>query len=86
MIYVNKIENRIKFEIKTRYYLELLTFGTIKLLGNTKSKITNDEDYENVSHFEITEVVLIHCNIVNNDYKHDSKVLHAFVPNKSFGQ
>ena len=58
----------------------------MKLLGNTKSKITNDENYEYVSHFEITEVALIHFNIVNNDYQHDSKVLHAFVPNKSSGQ
>ena len=37
-------------------------------------------------HLEITEVVLIHCNIVNNDYQQDSKVLYTFVPNKSFGQ
>ena len=86
MIYVNKIKNRIKFKIKTGYYLELLMLETMKLLGNTKSKITNDENYENVSHFEITEVALIQCNIVNNDYQHDSKVLHAFVPNKSSGQ
>ena len=56
MIYVNKIKNRIKFKIKTGYYLELLTLETMKLLGNTKSKITNDKNYENVSHFEITEV------------------------------
>ena len=41
---------------------------------------------ENVPHLEITEVVLAHCNIVNNDYQHDSRALHAFVHNKSFGQ
>ena len=58
----------------------------MKLLGSTKSKITKDENGENVSHLEITEVVLIHCNIVNNDYQQDSRVLHTFVPNKSFGQ
>ena len=85
-IYINKIENKITFKIKTGYYLELLTLETMKLLGNTKSKITKDENSENVPHLEITEVVLIHCNIVNNDYQQDSRVLYTFVPNKSFGQ
>ena len=76
-IYVNKIENRITFKIKTGYYLELLTPETIKLLGSTKSKIIKDENGENVPHLEITEVVLLHCNIVN-DYQHDSTVLYTF--------
>ena len=58
----------------------------MKLLGSTKSKITKDENGENVTCLEITEVVLIHCNIVNNDYQQDSRVLYTFVPNKSFGQ
>ena len=69
MIYVNKIENRITFKIKTGYYLELLTPETIKLLGSTKSKITEDENVKNVPHLEITEVILVHCNIDNNDYQ-----------------
>ena len=69
MIYVNKIENRITFKIKTGYYPELLTPETIKLLGSTKSKITEDENVENVPHLEITEVILVHCNIDNNDYQ-----------------
>ena len=86
MTYVNKIENRITCKIKTGYYLELLPPETMKLLGNTKSKITKDENVENLPHLEITEVVLIHCNIVNNDYQQDSRVLYTFVPNKSFGQ
>ena len=64
MIYVNKIENRITFKIKIGYHLELLTPETMKLLGSTKSKITKDENGENVPHLEITEVVSIHCNIV----------------------
>ena len=59
---------------------------TMTLLGNTKSNITKDENGENVPNLEITELVLIHCNIVNNDYKQNLKVLHTFVPNKSFGQ
>ena len=58
----------------------------MKLLGSTRSKITKDENGENVPHLEITKVVLIHCNIVNNDYRQDSRVLYTFAPNKSFGQ
>ena len=58
--------------------------GTRKLLGSTKSKITKDG--KNVSHLEITEVILVHCNIVNNNYQEDSRVLYTFVPNKLFGQ
>ena len=58
----------------------------MKLLGSTKSKITKDENCKNVPHLEITEVVLIHCNIFNNDYQQDSKFLYTFAPNKSFGQ
>ena len=83
--YVNKIENRVKFKIKNGYSLEPLTPETMKLLGSTKNKITKDKNGENVPHLEITEVVLVHCNIVNNDYQHDSRVLYTFVPNKSFG-
>ena len=86
MIFVNKIENKISFKIKTGYYLELLTPETIKLLESTKSKIAKDENDENVLYLEITEVVLIHCNVVNNSYQQESRVLYKFVPNKSFGQ
>ena len=86
MIYVNKIENRITFKIKTGYYLELLTPEPMKLLGSTKSKITKDENGENVPHLKVSEAVLIHCNIVNNNYHQDSRVLCTFAPNKSFGQ
>ena len=57
----------------------------MKLLGSIKNKITKDKNGENVPHLEITEVVLVHCNIVNNDYQQDSRVLHTFVPNKPFG-
>ena len=81
---INEIENRITFKIKTGYYLELCK--TMKLLGTTKIKITKDENVANVPHLEITEVVLIHCNIFNNDYQQDSRILYKFVPNKSFGQ
>ena len=74
------------FKIKTGYYLELLMPETMELLGSTKSKITKNENGENVPHLEITVVVLIHCNIVKNDYQQDSRVLYVFVPSKSFGQ
>ena len=60
MIYVNKTENRVTFKIKTGYFLKPLTPETMKLLGITKSKITKDENGENVLHLEITEVILIH--------------------------
>ena len=85
-IYTNKIENRITFKIKTGYYLELLTPETVKLLGSTKSKIAKDKNGENVPYLQITEVLLIHCNVVNNSYQQNSRVLYTFVLNKSFGQ
>ena len=58
----------------------------MKLLGTTKSKIAKDENGQNVPHLEITEVELVHCNIVNNDYPQDSRVLYTLFPNKSVGQ
>ena len=83
-IYVNKIKNRVTFKIKDAYSLELLTPETMKLLESTKNKITKNKNGENVPHLEITEVVLVHCNIVNNDYQKDSRVLYTLVPNKPF--
>ena len=58
---------------------------TKKLLGSTENKITKDKNEENVPHLEITEVVLVHRNIVNNDYQQDSRILYTFVLNKPFG-
>ena len=55
-IYVSKIQNRIKYKIKTGYYLQILTPETMKLLGSTISKITKDENGGNLSHLQITEV------------------------------
>ena len=57
----------------------------MQLLGSTENKITKDKNGENVPHLEIAEAVLVHCNIVNNDYEQDSRVLYAFIPNKSLG-
>ena len=84
-IYINKIENRVTLKIKTGYYLELLTHETMKLLGSTENKIAKDKNGENVPHLRITEVVLVHCNIVNNYYQQDSRVSYASVSNKPFG-
>ena len=56
----------------------------MKLLGSTENKITKDKNDENVPHLEITEVVLVHCNVVDNNYQQDSRVLYTFVSNKPF--
>ena len=81
-IYVNKIENRIGFKIKRGYHLELLTPETMKLLGSNKSKKTKDKNGENMPNLEITELALVHCNIVNNNYQYDSGVLYIFISYK----
>ena len=83
--YVNRIENRITFKIKNGYFLELLMPETMKLLGSTESKITKDKNGEKVPHLDIVELVLVHCNLVNNDYQQDSRILYTFVLNKTFG-
>ena len=57
----------------------------MKSLRSTKNKVTEDKSGENVPHLEITEVVLVHCNMVNNDYQQDSRVLYTFIQNKLFG-
>ena len=85
-IYVNKIKNRIVFKIKTGYKLELLSEETMQLLGSSKKDIDKNKDGEIVSRLETVEVVLVHCNLVNNNYQQASKVLFTFVPNKQFGQ
>ena len=84
-IYVNRTENRITFKIKSGYYFEPFAPETWKLLGNAESKITKDKSGENVPRLEVVELVLVHCNLVNNDYQQDSIILYAFVPNKTFG-
>ena len=58
----------------------------MKLLGSTKNVVDKDKNSENVPKLESVEVVLVHCNLVKNDYQHASKVLFNFVPNKEFGQ
>ena len=86
LIYANKISNRIVLKIKTGYKLELLSKETMKLLGSTRDTIDADKNSENVLRLKNVEVVLVHCNLVNNSYQQASKVLFTFVPNKQYGQ
>ena len=81
-IYVRKIKNRIVFKIKAGYKLELLTEETMKLLGSSKKVIDKNKDSEILPRLETVEVVLVHCNLVNNSYQQASKVLFTVIPNK----
>ena len=86
LIYANTINNRIVFKIKSRYKLELLSKETMKLLGSTKDTIDADKNIENIPKLENVEVVLVHCNLVNNAHQQHSRVLFTFVPTKQYGQ
>ena len=86
LIYANTINDRIVFKIKTGYKLELLSKETMKLLGSTKDIIDSDKNSENVPRLETAEVVLVHCNLVNNSYQQLSRVLFTFVPNRQYRQ
>ena len=86
LIYANTINNKIVFKIKSGYKLELLSKETIKLLGSTNDTIDADKNSENVPRLKNVEVVLVHCNLVNNSYQQHSRVLCTFVPTKRYGQ
>ena len=86
LTYANNIANRVVFKIKSGYKLVLLSKQTMKLLGSTLSIIDADKINENVPKLENVEVVLVHCNLVNNSYQQASRVLFTFVPNKQYGQ
>ena len=83
---MNKIKNRIVFKIKTGYKLELLSEETMQLLETSKKDIDQNKDGEIVPKLETVKVVLVHCNLVNNNYQQASNVLFTFEPNKQFGQ
>ena len=85
-IYPNKTKNKIVFKIKTGYKLEFLSPEMMKLLGRTKNDVDQDKDWEDVLKLEYAEVVLVHYNLVNNNYQQASKLLFTFLPNKQFGQ
>ena len=86
LIYVNKINNRIVFKIKSGYKLELLSKETMRLLGNSADTIDDHKNSELVPKLESVDLVLVHCNLVNNSYQQSSKILFTFVPNKRYGQ
>ena len=86
LIYPNNVIHRIVFKIKTGYKLELLSEEIMKLLGSTSSIIDKDKNSDTLSKLENIEVVLVHCNLVNNSYQQHSRVLFTFVPNKKYGQ
>ena len=85
-IYPSKIKNRIVYRVKTSYKLELLSPEAMKLLGSSKKGVDQDKDGEDVPKLESDEVVLVHCNLVNNKYEQASEVFFTFVPSKQFGQ
>ena len=85
-IYVNKIKNRIKFKIRTGYYLKILKSEAMKLLESKIGILNKDKNGKNMPNLEAIEIVLVHCNIVKNDHQQDSRVLYTFISNKSFGQ
>ena len=86
LIYVNEINNRHFFKIKSGYKLELLSKETMKLLGSSTGSIGGDKNSELVPKLESVDLVLVHCNVVNNSYQQASKVLFTLVPNKKYGQ
>ena len=86
LVYANNVINRIVFKIKTGYKLELLSEETMKLLGSTSSIIDKDKNSDTAPKLENIEVGLVHCNLVNNSYQQNSRVLFTFVPNKKYCQ
>ena len=86
LIYVNEINNRIVFKIKSGYTLEVLSKETMKLLGSMSNRIDKNKNNELVPKLESVDLVLAHCNLVNNSYQQAFKVLFTFVPNKKYGQ
>ena len=84
-VYVNKIENRITFKMK-RILSQTFNAWNNEITWSNKSKITKDENGKDMPHLDITEVILVHYNIADNNYQQDSRVLYKFVINKSFGQ
>ena len=86
LIYVNEINNRIVFKIKSGCKLELLSKEMMRLLGSLSNSIDGDKNSELVPKLESVDLVLVHCNVVNNNYQQASKVLFTFVPNKKYGQ
>ena len=86
LIYVNEINNRIAFKIRSGYKLELLLKETMRLLGPSVDTTDGNKNSESVPKLGSVDLVLLHCNLLNNSYQQASKVLFTFVPNKKYGQ
>ena len=86
LIYVNEINNRIFFKIKSGYKLELLLKETMRLLGSSTNTIDGDKNSKLVPKLESVDLVSVHSNLLNNSYQQASKLLFTFVPNKKYGQ
>ena len=85
LVYPNEVKNRIVFKIKTGYKLELLSKETQTLLGDGPL-IDKNKDSNNVPQLDQVESILLHCNLVRNQYLQNSKLLYEFIPDKKFGQ
>ena len=85
LIYVNEINNRIVFKIKSGYNLTV-SKETMRLFGRWSDTTDGDKNSELVPKLESVDLVLVHCNVVNNNYQQASKALFPFVPNKKYGQ
>ena len=83
-VYINRINNRLVFKIKDGYKLELQTLETIKLFNSTKKLIDKAKNGEKVPNVEVVEVVLVLCNLKDNQYQQKPEVLYTFTPNKSY--
>ena len=86
LIYVNEINNRIVFKIKSGYKLELLSKETMRLLGSSSDTTDDNKNSVLVPKLESVDLVLVQCNVVNNNYQQASKILFTFIPNKKCGQ
>ena len=78
MLIIHQLEHK---KLKIELQLKLKADIIMKLLGRAENKITKDKNGENVPHLEVVELVLVHCNLVDNDYQQESRILYTFVPN-----
>ena len=83
-VYINRINNGLVLKVKDVYKLELQTAEIMKLFANKKILLAKVKIGENVSSLEVAEVVLVQCNLVDNQYQQNSKVLCTFTPNKFY--
>ena len=84
-IYANKVKNRVAFKLGAGVSLEFMSPETQKFLGFSVNKVTGTGNGDKVPQLETVQTVLVHCNLVDNDYQRDSMILYSFVPDKSFG-